>query len=167
MTYFLQAYLCLVSPRSRCVVNIFRDANRLLRGRKTGNARGNAFFTARNLPRSNSLVLSSSSFELIRQRLLSGLLSLRLMNGLHQHPLVLKYVTFALEIHRVVHVFINFFRIAILGQESSQYTVATEPEYLSWKSGFPRTTSFTVTRVATKPLGSLFPRSASSRMDLL
>jgi len=151
-----------LSPRSWDMVNIFRNTNRLLRGRKTGNARSNAFFTARNLPRSNSLVLSSSSFELVRQRLFSGLLSLCLVNGLHQHPLVLKYVTFALEIHRVVHVFINFFRIAIFRQKSSQHTVATEPEYLSWKSRLPRTTPFTITGMTTKTLGGLFPRRASS-----
>ena len=52
------------------------------------------------------------------------------MDSLHQDSLVFEHVPFALEIHGVVHVFVNFFRISVLLQESTKHSVTSQPQNL-------------------------------------
>ena len=48
--------------------------------------------------------------ELICDRLLASLLGFCLVNRLHEHALVLEDVALALQVHLVVHVFVNLLR---------------------------------------------------------
>ena len=55
-----------------------------------------------NLPFTACLALGTLGLKLIRKRLLSGLLSLGLVDTLHEHPLVLEHVTLNLHVHVMV-----------------------------------------------------------------
>ena len=67
----------------------------------------------------------------------------------------------------MIHVLVNFLRVAVLGQESSENPMPAEPEDLGRQPGFSRTTSLTIASVTSKTFRSLFTRGSCTGMNLL
>lgn len=59
--------------------------------------RGEAFLTAGQLALPRGLVLGTASLKLVSNRLLTDLLSLQVVDRLHQHTLVLVHITLYLQ----------------------------------------------------------------------
>ena len=68
--------------------------------------------------------------KLIRKCLLSGLLSLGLVDTLHEHPLVLEHVTLNLHVHVMVHVLVNFLGFTVLEQQAPKNMHPPHPQNL-------------------------------------
>lgn len=62
---------------------------------------------------------------------------------------------------------VNFLRVAVLRQESSENPMPAEPEDLGRQPGFSRTTSLTIASVTSKTFRSLFTRRSCAGMNLL
>jgi hypothetical protein len=69
-----------------------------------------------NLALTGSLVLRTPGLLLVRKSLFTCLLSLRLVNALHQHTLVLEDITLHLHVHVMVHVLVDLLGITVLAQ---------------------------------------------------
>jgi hypothetical protein len=95
------------------------------------------------LPLSHSLVLDTPSFHLFSQVLGSGLLSLGLVDVLHQDSLVLEGVSLCLQVERVVQVLVDLAGLSVLSEQSSQDSHSSEPLNLGGHSGLGRTLSLT------------------------
>jgi len=61
-----------------------------------------------------SLVLGAAGFHLVGEHFSTGLLSLRLVDILHQHTLVLEDVTLRLLVQGMVEVLVNLASLSIL-----------------------------------------------------
>jgi len=68
---------------------------------------GQSLLPPGNFPFPAGLVLGTFGLKLIRQGLLSCLLSFGLVYALHQDPLVLENITLNLHVHVMVHVLVN------------------------------------------------------------
>merc|ERR1712033_7702 len=60
----------------------------------------------------------------------SGLLSLLLVNKLHQNTLVFEAITFALEVELMVQMLVNFLGFSVLSQQIPQDSHAANPHDL-------------------------------------
>merc|ERR1712227_1093747 len=74
-----------------------------------------------------SLCLLTASLGLLIEFLLFNLLTLLLVDGFHKYTLVLEHITFAFHVQRVVQVFVNLLRIAVLLQQATKHTESAHP----------------------------------------
>merc|ERR1719242_2037591 len=58
------------------------------------------------------------------------LLGLHLVDGLHQHTLVLVAVALGMAVEVVVDVLVDLLLLAVLSQQASQHTLTAHPEHL-------------------------------------
>ena len=96
-----------------------------------------------NLPFTACLALGTLGLKLIRKRLLSGLLSLGLVDTLHEHPLVLETVTLDLHVHVMVHVLVDLLGFTVLAQQAPQHTHPPHPKNLGGEPSLPGTPALT------------------------
>ena len=96
-----------------------------------------------NLPFTACLALGTLGLKLIRKRLLSGLLSLGLVDTLHEHPLVFEHVSLNLHVHVMVHVLVNFLGFTVLAQQALKNTHPPHPQNLGGEPSLPRTPALT------------------------
>jgi len=94
-------------------------------------------------------ILLSLRLGLILEHLRTGLLCLLLVNVLHQNTFVLEYVTLCLQVELVVHMFVEFLRLAVLGEEAAEDAHATNPEELDGHASIGGTLAFTGASVTT------------------
>ena len=85
------------------------------------------------LPLTAGLVLGTFSLKLVRQSLLSSLLSFGLVNALHQNSLILKDITLNLHVHVMVHVLVNLLGLSVLAEQTSEDTHSPHPKDLCGK----------------------------------
>ncbi len=105
---------------------------------------------------SSSLLLSglvSSGLSLGLQSLLADLLGLGLVNVVHQHTLVLEFVTLAFKVQIVIKVLIDLGRLAVLAEQAAEHSHAADPDHLGGEAGLAGTLSLTGAGVATLGLG--------------
>lgn len=93
--------------------------------------------------------LGTLGFGLIAQHLGAGLLRLPLVDVLDQDTLVLEHVTLRTHVQVVVQVTVDFLRLTVLLQQTTQHTHTVHPEQLLGHTGIGRTLSLTITAVAT------------------
>merc|ERR1712071_295379 len=74
--------------------------------------------------------LKTAGFSLVRQHLAACLLSLLLVDELHQHTLVLEHVTLGFHVQVVVQMAIDFLCFTIAFQQSPQHSHASNPHKL-------------------------------------
>mmetsp|Transcript_68384 Transcript_68384/g.135493 ORF Transcript_68384/g.135493 Transcript_68384/m.135493 type:complete len:241 (-) Transcript_68384:167-889(-) len=84
-----------------------------------------------DLALTRGLVLGATRLCLVRERLLEGLLLLRLVNVFHQDTLVLELVTLCLEVEHMVQVLVDLLLLAVLLQQPAQHTHAANPQNLN------------------------------------
>ena len=96
-----------------------------------------------NLPFTACLALGTLGLKLIRKCLLYGLLSLGLVDTLHEHPLVLEHVTLDLHVHVMVHVLVDLLGFTVLAQQAPQNTHPPHPKNLGREPSLPRTPALT------------------------
>ena len=92
--------------------------------------------------------LDLSGISLFFELLFSDLLLLHLVDGLNQHILVLVQVTLGGEVEVMVDILGDLLGLSILSKESSEDSLSSHPEDLSWHSGVGGTLSLTVTGVS-------------------
>lgn len=95
----------------------------------------------------------------------TGLLSLGLVDVLHQDTLVLEDVTLNLEVERVIHVLINLSSLTVLTEHTTEDAHATHPDDVRGHTTFTGTTALTNTRVATFALSLGHATNAETRVD--
>ena len=83
-----------------------------------------------NLPLTACLALGTLGLKLIRKCLLSDLLSLGLVDTLHEHPLVFEHVTLNLHVHVMAHVLVNFLGFTVLAQQAPKNVHPPHPQNL-------------------------------------
>ena len=94
------------------------------------------------------LVLLSLDVGLSSEHSGSASSCLLLVDVLHQDSLVLEHVTLCLEVKLVVHVLVDLLLLSVLGQKSSEDTLASHPQELDGHTGVGGTESLTGTSVS-------------------
>jgi len=94
------------------------------------------------------LVLLSLDMGLSSEHSGSASSCLLLVDVLHQDSLVLEHVTLCLEVKLVVHVLVDLLLLSVLGQKSSEDTLASHPQELDGHTGVGGTESLTGTSVS-------------------
>jgi hypothetical protein len=100
---------------------------------------GQPFLPPSNLPLTACLALCTLGLKLIRKCLLSGLLSLGLVDTLHKYPLVLKHITLDLHVHVMIHVLVNLLGLTVLAEQAPQNTHPPHPQNLGGEPSLPGT----------------------------
>jgi len=105
-------------------------------------------------------VLGSTSFTLSLEFLLTDLLGLHLVNLFDQDVLVLELVTLGGKIELVVDVSGDLLSITVLLKETTENTLSSHPQNLSWHTGVSGTLPATGASMTSLSLG-LSPRLRS------
>ena len=84
---------------------------------------------------------------LVVQLLRASLLSLLLVDVLHQDALVLEHVTLGLHVQLVVQVTVDLLRVTVLLQQTTQHSHALHPQELDRHTGIGRTLALAETTV--------------------
>jgi len=113
----------------------------------------------------SSLVLGPASLHLVAEDLGAVLLSLGLVDVLHENALVLEDVTLRFLVQRVVQVLVNLASLSVLPQESPQDALAAHPLHLCGHASLGGTLPLTGTSVPTLPLGGKEVPGAGARVD--
>lgn len=79
---------------------------------------------------------------------------------LNQDSFIFELVTFASEIELMILVLIDFLRLSVFSEESSEHSLSSHPEHLGGHSGFTGTSSLTGTSVSSSSF--LFQVSSGS-----
>lgn len=108
-----------------------------------------------SLSLSSSTVTETTGLGLLLQVLLTLSLSLGLDDVLDELTLVLEGVTLGEFVERVVEVLVEFSRVSVLGQETTEDTETSHPKNLGGHSGLGSTLSLTITSVSTGTLGGV------------
>lgn len=101
------------------------------------------------------VVLDATSFTLLLEFGDADLLGLHLVNGLHQHVLVLKLVTLGSEVELVVQVFVDLLAVTVAFEQATEDTAAAHGEDLDRHTGVLGTLAVAVALVAALALLSL------------
>ena len=99
------------------------------------------------------LDLVASSLGLICQHLGAGLLSLLLVDELHENALVLEHVTLGLQVELVVQVAIDLLGLTITTEKATQDSHALHPEKLLGHTGITSTLPLSGSGVTTLATG--------------
>jgi len=102
---------------------------------------------------------------LLLRSALARLLTLDLVNVLHQHALVLEDVTLALHVEVVVLVLVQLLRGAILAEQAAQHALAADPEDLRRHARIAGTMSLTSAGVSSLALGFGANADAGAAVD--
>ncbi|KFM28487.1 hypothetical protein F751_5714 [Auxenochlorella protothecoides] len=94
-----------------------------------------ALLPPRQLPLAHGLVLGAARLELVGQRLLANAVRLLLVDGLHQHALVLVHVTLDLQVQLAVQVAVDLLGVAVLLEHAAQHAQAAQPQDLGGQAG--------------------------------
>lgn len=97
--------------------------------------------------------LLSASLGLISQHLAALLLSLLLVDVLHEDALVLEHVTLALHVQVVVQVPVNLLAVAVLLQQAAQNALALHPQQLGRHAGVRSTLTLSESAVTSLAAG--------------
>jgi hypothetical protein len=111
-----------------------------------------------------SLVLGTEDISLFSEGLSTDLLSLSLVDVLHQDTLVLETVTLGLEVKMMIQVLIDLTSFSVLGKKTTEDTHTTHPDNLATHTSISSTLSLTVTHVATVTLGSSTFENTETRL---
>lgn len=125
-----------------------------------------ALIGASQLPLTRGLVAQTASLKLVRDRLLTRALGLRLVDVLHEGALVLENVTLAAQVQLVVQVLVNLLRLTVLAQQPAQDTHAAQPQDLSRHTRLLGTPALTRADVAALALGDHARLVAGAGVDL-
>lgn len=101
----------------------------------------------------------------VRSKLDTSLLSLGLVDVLHQNTLVLEDVTLDLEVELVVHVLIDLASLTVLAQHAAEDAHATHPDDVRGHAALAGTTTLTDTRVTALGLGLGHATNTEARVD--
>merc|ERR1719162_1759486 len=101
----------------------------------------------------HSLCFVLAGLSLLFQCLGLCLLSLGLVDGLHEHALVLVLVTLGFHIEFVVDVLVDLLLLTVLAQQPAKNTQATHPKHLCGHPCLAAAAALSCTIVATLALG--------------
>jgi len=109
-------------------------------------------------------VLGSTGITLGINVLITDLLSLELVDGLHKNVLVLELVTLGTEVQFVVDVLVDLLAVTVLLEESTENTGSAHSEDLHGHTGLSGTLSVTSALMATLALLGLVSLYAGARV---
>lgn len=113
----------------------------LLRVSDGHNTCGQALLAPGNLALAGSLVLGAAGLKLFGDGLLAQTIGLLLVDGLHQHALVLVDITLHLGVQLAVQVAVNLLRVTVLLEHAAQNTQAAHPQHLGREASLAGTTA--------------------------
>jgi len=122
-----------------------------------GNAGSTAF--------ASSPVFNTASLHLVGQDLGAGLLSLGLVDVLHQHALVLEDVTLRLLVEDVVQMLIYLSSFSVFPEQSPKHSLSPHPQHFGGHPGLGGTLSFTSAGVTALSFGGEEIACAGARVD--
>jgi hypothetical protein len=111
-----------------------------------------------------SLVLGTVGISLVLDGLGSELLSLSLVDVLHQDTLVLEDVTLRLEVQGVIQVLVDLTGFSVLAEKTTEDTHTAHPQDLTRHTSIGSTLALTVAHVATSTLSSGVLTNAEARV---
>jgi hypothetical protein len=114
-----------------------------------------------------SLDACTTSSSLVFKGLLTGSLSLTLVNVLHEDTFVLEDITLRLHVKFVVKVGVNLGGFPVLLQETAENTLAAHPKDLDRHTGVGATFALTMTAVSTLSTLFLVLQGTSTGVDNL
>jgi len=109
-------------------------------------------------------VLGSTGITLSINILITDLLSLELVNGLHKNVFVLELVTLGSKVQLVVDVLVDLLVVTVLSEESTENTGSAHSEHLLWHTSFVSTLSVTSALVAALALFGFSSLDARARV---
>lgn len=111
------------------------------------------------------LVLDTTSLHLVGENLCAVLLGFGFVDVLHEHTLVLEYVTLRFLVKGVVKMLVDFPRLSVLSQQPSQDSLSPHPLHLRRQPRLSRTLPLTRARMSALSFGSMEVACACARVD--
>merc|ERR1712070_6356 len=105
------------------------------------------------IEQNDDLVGVSRGARLVLDLLVHDLLALLLVDGLHEHTLVLEHVTLALHVQGVVEVLVDLLGVAVLLEKTAEHAQSAHPDDSGRHTGVLATNALTGAGVATLALG--------------
>jgi hypothetical protein len=112
----------------------------------------------------DGLVLGTENISLFSEGLGTNLLSLGLVDMLHEDTLVLETVTLGLKVKMMVKMLIDLTGFSVLGKKTTEDTHTSHPNNLAGHTSIGSTLSLTVTHMTTVTLGSSTDENTETRL---
>ena len=110
--------------------------------------------------------LDSSSISLLFKFLLEDLFLLHLVDGLDKNGLVFELVTLGSKVEMMINIGGDLLGLSIFSKESSENSLSSHVQNLSWHSSVSGTLSFTETIVSSLSFGLMHSLASGSGVDM-